>query len=396
MGKWEMVRLGDVFDLQMGKTPSRDNATYWNDGIYKWISIADIGQANKYITDTKETITQDAIQETGIKLVPKNTVIMSFKLSLGKTAITAQDMYTNEAIMAFHNKGMYSVYIDYLYHLFRWFPWGFNTNKAVMGATLNKVTLSNIKIPLPPLDEQKRIAKNLDLASEIVKGYKEQVAELDKLVQSVFYEMFGDPVTNEKGWEVTNLGRCIELLTDFSANGAYEYLDSNVKMYDEPNYALMIRTTDLEKNDFTNGVKYIDESAYKILEKSKVFGDEIIMSKIGSAGKIYLMPKLNMPVSLGRNAFLIRLIQNINVIFVFNLLSTNYGKAEIMQYVRGAVTKTITKDSVRAIRLVIPPLELQTSFASIVTEIEDQKAQIRQALTEAENLFNSLMQEYFE
>lgn len=396
MGKWEMVRLGDVFDLQMGKTPSRDNATYWNDGIYKWISIADIGQANKYITDTKETITQDAIQETGIKLVPKNTVIMSFKLSLGKTAITAQDMYTNEAIMAFHNKGMYSVYIDYLYHLFRWFPWGLNTNKAVMGATLNKVTLSNIKIPLPPLDEQKRIAKNLDLASEIVKGYKEQLAELDKLVQSVFYEMFGDPVTNEKGWEVTNLGRCIELLTDFSANGAYEYLDSNVKMYDEPNYALMIRTTDLEKNDFTNGVKYIDESAYKILEKSKVFGDEIIMSKIGSAGKIYLMPKLNMPVSLGRNAFLIRLIQNINVIFVFNLLSTNYGKAEIMQYVRGAVTKTITKDSVRAIRLVIPPLELQTSFASIVTEIEDQKVQIRQALTEAENLFNSLMQEYFE
>lgn len=396
MGKWEMVRLGDVFDLQMGKTPSRDNATYWNDGIYKWISIADIGQANKYITDTKETITQDAIQETGIKLVPKNTVIMSFKLSLGKTAITAQDMYTNEAIMAFHNKGMYSVYIDYLYHLFRWFPWGLNTNKAVMGATLNKVTLSNIKIPLPPLDEQKRIAKNLDLASEIVKGYKEQLAELDKLVQSVFYEMFGDPVTNEKGWEVTNLGRCIELLTDFSANGAYEYLDSNVKMYDEPNYALMIRTTDLEKNDFTNGVKYIDESAYKILEKSKVFGDEIIMSKIGSAGKIYLMPKLNMPVSLGRNAFLIRLIQNINVIYVFNLLSTNYGKAEIMQYVRGAVTKTITKDSVRAIRLVIPPLELQTSFASIVTEIEDQKVQIRQALTEAENLFNSLMQEYFE
>ena len=67
-----------------------------------------------------------------------------------------------------------------------------------------------------------------------------------------------------------------------------------------------------------------------------------------------------------------------------------------MQYVRGAVTKTITKDSVRAIRLVIPPLELQTSFASIVTEIEDQKVQIRQALTEAENLFNSLMQEYFE
>lgn len=219
MGKWKMVRLGDVFNLQMGKTPSRDNAAYWNDGSYKWVSIADIGQANKYIKDTKETITQYAIQETGIKLVPKNTVIMSFKLSLGKTAITSQDMYTNEAIMAFHNKGMYSADIDYLYHLFRWFPWELNTNKAVMGATLNKATLSNIKIPLPPLDEQQRIAQNLDLASEIVKGYKEQLAELDKLVQSVFYEMFGDPVDNLMKWDKVSLGEACIKITDGKHGG---------------------------------------------------------------------------------------------------------------------------------------------------------------------------------
>ena len=87
MGRWEMVKLGEAFDLQMGKTPSRNNITYWNDGAHKWVSIADIGKAEKHIYKTKETISDLAVVESGIKIVPKNTVIMSFKLSLGKTCI---------------------------------------------------------------------------------------------------------------------------------------------------------------------------------------------------------------------------------------------------------------------------------------------------------------------
>lgn len=98
------VKLSQAFDLQMGKTPSRNNTSYWN-GNKKWISIADIGNAGKYISETKECISDVAISESGIKIVPKGTVVMSFKLSIGKTAITAEDMYTNEAIMAFIDNG---------------------------------------------------------------------------------------------------------------------------------------------------------------------------------------------------------------------------------------------------------------------------------------------------
>ena len=95
-------KLEDIFDLQMGKTPSRNNSEYWNTCDNKWISIGDLTQAGKYITDTKEYLSDVAVEESGIKIIPANTVVMSFKLSIGKTAITSEDMYSNEAIMAFH------------------------------------------------------------------------------------------------------------------------------------------------------------------------------------------------------------------------------------------------------------------------------------------------------
>ena len=145
-----IYKLKDVFDLQMGKTPSRNKLHYWG-GQNKWISIADIGNASKYIERTKESISDTAVAESGIKIVPKGTVIMSFKLSIGKTAITTEDMFTNEAIMAFIDKGVCPLDIDYFYHFCCGKDWLSGTNKAVMGLTLNKATLSEITISIPRL-----------------------------------------------------------------------------------------------------------------------------------------------------------------------------------------------------------------------------------------------------
>ena len=162
------------------------------------------------------------------------------------------------------------------------------------------------------------------------------------------------------------------VLTDFSSNGSYKTLDSGVTMYDEPNYAWMVRTTDLESGDMTS-IKYIDESAYELLAKSKIFGSEIIMNKIGSAGKIYLMPQIDMPASLGRNAFMFRYDERINVKFLFHLLTSDYGQREIQQYVRGAVTKTITKNDARSVLIIVPPIELQNEFEAFVEQIDKSK-----------------------
>ena len=98
------IKLRQAFDLQMGKTPARNRLDYWS-GDRKWISIADVGNAGKLVTKTKESITEAGIEGSGIKVVPQGTVIMRFKLSIGKTAITSEGMYTNEAIMAFIDNG---------------------------------------------------------------------------------------------------------------------------------------------------------------------------------------------------------------------------------------------------------------------------------------------------
>ena len=104
-------KLEEIFDLQMGKTPSRNNVDYWNTYDNKWISIGDLTKAGRYITETKEYISDEAVEESGIKIIPANTVVMSFKLSIGKTSITSEDMYSNEAIMAFHRLKGFDAYL---------------------------------------------------------------------------------------------------------------------------------------------------------------------------------------------------------------------------------------------------------------------------------------------
>jgi type I restriction enzyme S subunit len=206
--------------------------------------------------------------------------------------------------------------------------------------------------------------------------------------------MFGDPKTNEKGFTKAPMGEYMTLLTDFSSNGSYKTLDSGVTMYDEPNYAWMVRTTDLESGDMSS-IKYIDENAYELLSKSKIYGGEIIMNKIGSAGKVYLMPEINMPASLGRNAFMFRYDDRINVRFLFEQLVSEYGQAEIQQYVRGAVTKTITKDDARSVLIIIPEKDLQDKYVEFVNQVDKSKVIVQKALNETQTLFDSLMQEYF-
>jgi type I restriction enzyme S subunit len=119
------------------------------------------------------------------------------------------------------------------------------------------------------------------------------------------------------------------------------------------------------------------------------------MNKIGSAGKIYLMPEISMPASLGRNAFMFRYNEKINVIYLYHLLTSEYGQHEIQQYVRGAVTKTITKDDARAVLILVPPIELQNEFATFTNQVDKSKFVAQKGLYEAQMMLSSLKQEYF-
>ena len=247
-------------------------------------------------------------------------------------------------------------------------------NKTTGIRNLQMKRYLGLDIVLPPQEIQKKIVKALEKAEEILKKRKEVINLLDELVKSRFIEVFEEPEKNDRGWEVAELGKYLNVLTDYHSNGSYETLRDNVTLLDTPDYALMVRTTDLENHNFEKDVKYIDEHAYNHLKKSKVFGGEIIINKIGSAGKIYLMPFLNRPVSLAMNQFLLRFDENkVNHVFIYNLLLTPYMKVKIKEKVRGAVTKTITKDAIREIKIMVPPIQLQNQFADFVKQVDKLK-----------------------
>lgn len=190
-------KITDLFELKMGKTPSRSNPNYWN-GTNVWLSVSDLSSSGKYISCSKERITEQAIDKSKIQMIPKDTVVMSFKLSLGKVSITTHNMYTNEAIIAFVDKKSEKVDPSYLYYWCLSQNWEKYGNKAVMGVTLNKKTLTSLSIELPPYELQKRIVKRLDLLANLLEAKNIQLQSLQQLVQSRFNELFINKNQNDK------------------------------------------------------------------------------------------------------------------------------------------------------------------------------------------------------
>lgn len=385
-----MVKLSDIFDLQMGKTPSRNNNTYWNDGEYDWISISDLGNYEKYVSSTKEKITELAIKETGIKKIPSNTLIMSFKLSVGKTAITKDEVYTNEAIMAFIPNNKYDVYTDYFYHLFSGKDWSKDTNRAVMGATLNKSTLGQIMIKIPPLEEQRKIAENLDKVSNLISKRKQQLEKLDLLVKSKFVEMFGDSKINSKKW-------LIKQLQDISSVGSSkrvfvdELQNSGIPFY---------RGTEigaLAENEKIKPELFITQEHYNALCEMSGFpkkGD-LLMPSICPDGRIWLVnTDENFYFKDGRVLWVHSINEETNGYYLKYLLKEKF----IMDYNSIASGTTFAELKIFALKnlyIMLPPIELQNQFADFVQQTEKTKTIINQSLEKLETLKKALMQKYF-
>lgn len=382
------VKLSEIFDLQMGKTPSRNNSEYWN-GNNKWVSISDLGNCNKFISETKECISDKGIMESKIKIVPKNTVIMSFKLSIGKTAITAEDMYTNEAIMAFINKKKYDIDINYLYHLLSGYNWSEGTNKAVLGLTLNKATLSQKKIPLPILKEQQKIAAVLDKVSELIALRKKQLEKLDELVKSRFVEMFGDPVENNKNWKISQLVDICTKLTDgthFSPEsyefGEYKYITAkNIKF---------------NGFDFSN-ITYVNKDVHtKIYSRCNPEYGDVLYIKDGVTTGIAIVNTLYEPFTMLSSIALLK--QNrelVNGFYLCSVLNNQHMYDLIRSNMGGAAITRLTIQKINKITIPVPPLEIQEQFATFVTKVDKQKLTIQQSLDKLEVLKKALMQKYF-
>lgn len=271
--------------------------------------------------------------------------------------------------------------------------------KGFKGAGLkhtNKNYINNIEInTVPDIETQDKVIKALDLACNLVRFHQRQLKKLDELVKSRFIEMFGDPRNNPNSFNVVSFNDCVEYMGDIGSNGANKVVVDHLDMKDEEDYALMVRFLNFTKNDFTDDVKYISKEAYDFFKKSQIFGGELIICKIGSAGQNYIMPFLNRPVSLGLNQIMVRINDKTIMPYLYQYLNTDYGKQLIDGCINGAVTKSITKTELKKIPVIVPPIDLQNEFATFVEQTDKSKFVIQQALDKAQLLFDSLMQKYF-
>lgn len=264
-----------------------------------------------------------------------------------------------------------------------------NLATGTVRANLKFDILSSFPICIPPLPVQEQIVSELDLLSGIIEKKREQLKELDALAQSIFYDMFGDPITNEKGWEVKKLGEVCESVSygtsnSSSENGVYKYLRMN-----NITYSGQIDITD---------IKYIDISEEEY-EKYVVRKGDILFNRTNSKDLVGKTALFDFEEEMIIAGYIIRVRVNQDSIiptFVVKWLNTPFMKSYFKNICKGAVNQSnINSKELKSISIPIPPLPLQRQFASKIEAIERQKELIKQSISETETLFNERMQHYF-
>ena len=248
--------------------------------------------------------------------------------------------------------------------------------KYFSGATIPHIYFKDYKseeFNYDSLDKQKNIVEILGRCEKVISARKRELELLDSIIKARFVEMFGDIRENSNGYAMVPFIDIVEYMGDIGSNGANKVIVDHLDMKNEEDYAMMVRFTNFTKNDFTDDIKYVSKETYDFFKKSQIFGGELIICKIGSAGQNYVMPYLNRPVSLGLNQIMVRIKENILMPYLYQYLHTDYGEFLISGCINGAVTKTITKTELKKIPIMLPPMKLQNEFAEFVKQVDKSK-----------------------
>jgi len=400
VGKWKMVKLGEVFSLI-------------RNGINIKQGIANGGYPITRIeTISNGEIDRDKMGYAGITNLSKYSsyilktgdILMSHINSvkhLGKTAL--YERQRDEIII--HGMNLLclrpietSIYYKYVHHYFRsnFFKVQLSsiTKKSVNQASFTVTDLRKLMVPLPPLETQKQIAKTLDTTAELLAMRKQQLAELDNLIKSTFYDMFGDPVSNEKGWER-------KLLIDITIKiGSGATPRGGRECYKHKGISL-IRSMNVHNGVFRyEQLAYLDERQAKQLDNVTVEENDVLINITGaSVARSCIVPLDVLPARVNQHVSIIRLKKEKAIPeYINNVLTSITFQTYLLSIsgAGGATREAITKRQLQNLVVPLPPLDLQNKFAEIVTKIEEQKALVQKAIDETQYLFDSLMSEYFD
>ena len=361
---WEIKKLGEVCEILNGYAFKSDK---YADSGTRIIRITNVQKGCVVDDEPKFYSDKDMIGLSQYNLY-ENDLLMSLTGNVGRVGLLAKDMLPaalNQRVACLRIKSD-KIILRYLFHCLNSSIFEQEAILSASGIAQKNMSTEWLKkyfIPISPLPEQEKIVAELDCLSGIIEKKKQQLKEYDALAQSIFYEMFGNPIDNEKGWEVKAFKNCYKLTSGKNLTA------KKIVAGDYPVYG-------------GNGIVGYHNDY-------NLDGDNIIIGRVGALcgnvrnvlGKAYITD----------NAFILtKLEEGINV-FILYLLKIH----DLRQYARDALQPVISNAGFQNIEIILPPLALQQEFASKIEAIEKQKELIKQSIAETETLFNSRMDYYF-
>ena len=381
---WEYKKLGEVCTIKAGYTPKKNELS--DNGAYPYYKVADMNTlGNDVYLDITSSYKIDAnkLFPKGAIVFPKNGAAVSTNKKRILKYDSIVDLNTGVAIFSksINEKFAYYWFIDT------------DFKKYVRGGALPTLDIKSLKDkPFPSIDKSTQLAiiSELDKINELIRLKKEQLKDFDNLAQSLFYEMFGDPVENEKGWEVKKLN---------------DICDVRDGTHDSPKYLqnseyILITSKNIVNGtiDFEN-VNYISEEDYiKINKRSKVDNGDIIMPMIGTIGNPIIAHIDGTHKFCIKNVALIKFLADstVNNMFIVNLMRCSSFSSYLLNQNKGGTQKFVALGAIRKLPIPLPPLSLQRLFAQRIEQIEREKSEVQKSIQDLETLLASRMQYWFE
>lgn len=387
--KWPMVKIADFCKTGSGGTPSRSNPEFYQ-GDIPWIKSGDLRE--KLVTEASEFLSELAIQKSSAKIVPKGAILLAmYGATVGRMALLGIDAATNQAVCniipdeskAFQKYVYYALLSKVPYFL----------KNAIGGAqpNISQGMIKDTEIPLPPLEEQKRIAAILDKADAIRRKRQQAIDLADEFLRAVFLDMFGDPVTNPKGWEVKPLGEVCSFQGGFAFKSS-DYIATGVPLVKITN----VHFEDVEWDD----ISYLPEKMLKEKADFSLMTGDLVMAmtrpiiKSLNAVKVVEIKENDVPSLLNQRVGRFNEYEkNISKNFLKYFLYSEYFKAEIEKLCSVALQPNVSSKQIESIVCYLPPKTLQADFSRVIDGMTTLISTMK--LASQENLFESLSQKAF-
>lgn len=386
-----MAKLGDICTIQSGGTPSRHNKIYWQNGTIPWVKISDI--KDKYLHTTEEFISELGLENSSAKIFPAGTILYTIFATLGEVSILDIDAATNQAIAGIQIKSD-KVDRDFLYYFLTSLkPTISNIGRGVAQNNINMSILKEIEVPLPPLDEQRKIAAVLDKVSDLIAKRRQQLDKLDEMVKARFVEMFGDMIYNPYNWPTQQLEEIADIVSGITKGR---------KVKEQS----LIEVPYMAVSNVKDG--YIDWKTVKTIlatqseiEQYRLLPYDILMTEGGDPDKLGRGAVIQNPPKncIHQNhIFRVRLNESILLPSYFSeFLKHQKAKQYFLRCAKQTTgIASINMRQLKGLPILLPPVDLQNQFSVFVNQIEKTKTTISINLKKLETLKKTLMQNYLE